>query len=79
MFFTDSALWAGSVIESPCPSVCGYVSMSVCAIGCSFFGEVFFTSPQIWGGVCVCVCGQKSQCLPYAGFSLNRPLGRFSQ
>ena len=20
--FTDSALWAGSVIESPCPSVC---------------------------------------------------------
>ena len=31
-------------------SVCQYV----CAIGCSFFGEVFFTSPQIWGGVCVC-------------------------
>ena len=32
--------------------------MSVCvflrAIGCSFFLEVFFTSPQIWGGVCVC-------------------------
>ena len=26
LFFTDSALWAGSVIESPCPSVC----MSVC-------------------------------------------------
>ena len=24
--FTDSALWAGSVIESPCPSVC----LSVC-------------------------------------------------
>ena len=23
--FTDSALWAGSVIESPCPSVCVYV------------------------------------------------------
>ena len=22
MIFTDSALWAGSVIESPCPSVC---------------------------------------------------------
>ena len=39
-FFTDSALWAGSVIESPCPCVC----LSVCAIGCSFFGEVFFTS-----------------------------------
>ena len=37
--FTDSALWAGSVIESPCPSVC----VCVCTIGCSFFGEVFFT------------------------------------
>ena len=22
VFFTDSALWAGSVIESPCPFVC---------------------------------------------------------
>ena len=32
MIFTDSALWAGSVIESPCPSVC----LCVCAIGCSF-------------------------------------------
>ena len=42
--FTDSALWAGSVIESPCPSVCLFVCLSVCAIGCSFFGEVFFTS-----------------------------------
>ena len=28
--FTDSALWAGSVIESPCPSVCQYVCLSVC-------------------------------------------------
>ena len=27
--FTDSALWAGSVIESPCPSVCLFVILSV--------------------------------------------------
>ena len=43
-FFTDSALWAGSVIESPCPCVCLSFCLSFCAIGCSFFGEVFFTS-----------------------------------
>ena len=28
--FTDSALWAGSVIESPCPSVCHSVILSFC-------------------------------------------------
>ena len=27
--FTDSALWAGSVIESPCPSFCRSVCLSV--------------------------------------------------
>ena len=27
--FTDSALWAGSVIESPCPFVCLSVCLSV--------------------------------------------------
>ena len=30
--FTDSALWAGSVIELPCPSVCLFVCLSICAI-----------------------------------------------
>ena len=32
-FFTESAHWADSVIELPCPDVC----LSVRAIGCSFF------------------------------------------
>ena len=31
--FTESAHWANSVIELPCPFVC----LSVCAIGCIFF------------------------------------------
>ena len=52
LVFTDSALWAGSIMESPCPCIC--VSVFLCH-RCSFFGEFFFTSPQIWGGVCVCV------------------------
>ena len=29
LLFTDSVLWAGSVIESPCPSVCLYVTKVV--------------------------------------------------
>ena len=42
--FTNSALLAELVLESPCPSVCVFVCLCVCAIECSFFGEVFFTS-----------------------------------
>ena len=40
--FTDSALWAGSFIESPCPSVC----VSVCAIAKHPNPEVVETCDQ---------------------------------
>ena len=33
VIFTNSANWANSVVELPCPSVCVWF----CAIGCSFF------------------------------------------
>ena len=38
--FTESALWADSVIESPCPCVCLCVCVSVCLSAPS--GAVFF-------------------------------------
>ena len=43
-----SQSWSRYVRLSVCLSVC----LSVPS-GAVFFGEVFFTSPQIWGGVCV--------------------------
>ena len=53
--FTDSALWAGSVMESPCPCVC----LDVCLYVPS--GAVFLerssSHPPKFGVGCVCVCG----------------------
>ena len=77
--FTDSALWARSVIESQCPSVCGSV-LSPCA----FFKASHWPSDHMisfqashWptqtptGNKCIGATirtRQEIQCLPNAGF-----------
>ena len=47
LLFTESALWAYPVIESPYPSVCLFVCLSVCASAKHPLPEVMETFGQI--------------------------------
>ena len=59
--FTDSGLWAGSVIELPCPYFCLFVSMSVPWVQ-FFWRGLLHIPPNLGWGVCVCVRGGLGGC-----------------